>query len=60
VILSTSLKWDEESLLVTEAMRGQAKMKIDEPRTPYIYYNPDTDPELQQEEVNHNIEGRLD
>ncbi|KAI8052932.1 hypothetical protein BDF22DRAFT_686097, partial [Syncephalis plumigaleata] len=53
---SSRLKWDEESLLITEAMRGQAKMKIDEPKTPYIYYNPDTDVELQEEEPKHNLE----
>ncbi|KAI9593730.1 hypothetical protein BDF19DRAFT_447703 [Syncephalis fuscata] len=43
------LKWDEESLLVTEAMRGTAKMKIDEPKTPYVYYDPTKDKELQED-----------
>ncbi|RKP10933.1 phosphatase inhibitor 2-domain-containing protein [Thamnocephalis sphaerospora] len=44
---SPRLKWDEASLLITEAQRGQAKMKIDEPKTPYVYYDPSKDPELQ-------------
>ncbi|KAJ1922755.1 hypothetical protein IWQ60_006319 [Tieghemiomyces parasiticus] len=37
-----SLKWDEDSLLLTEAQKD-AKMKIDEPKTPYVYSNPEDD-----------------
>ncbi|KAL2891057.1 Glc8 protein [Ceratocystis lukuohia] len=38
------LKWDEANLYLTEQERT-AKMKIDEPKTPYArHYNPDDDP----------------
>jgi protein phosphatase inhibitor 2 len=43
------LRWDEESLAITEAQRGQSKIKINEPKTPFIYYNPDDDPELNED-----------
>ncbi|KAF9581897.1 hypothetical protein BGW38_000923 [Lunasporangiospora selenospora] len=36
------LKWDEENLSITEAQKDST-MKIDEPRTPYVHYNPDLD-----------------
>ncbi|KAG0006293.1 hypothetical protein BGZ65_008784 [Modicella reniformis] len=36
------LKWDEESLAITEAQKDST-MKIDEPKTPFVYYNPDLD-----------------
>ncbi|KAJ1649076.1 hypothetical protein IWQ61_009719 [Dispira simplex] len=35
----SSLKWDEESLLLTEAQKD-SKMKIDEPKTPFVHSNP--------------------
>ncbi|KKA27742.1 hypothetical protein TD95_001273 [Thielaviopsis punctulata] len=39
------LKWDEANLYLTEQERT-AKMKIDEPKTPYAgHYNPDDDPD---------------
>ncbi|KAG5461490.1 MAG: hypothetical protein BJ554DRAFT_6308 [Olpidium bornovanus] len=39
---SKRLKWDEDNLLLTEAQKA-ATMKIDEPKTPYVRYNADTD-----------------
>jgi protein phosphatase inhibitor 2 len=40
---SPRLKWDEANLYLTEQERT-AKMKIDEPKTPYVpHYNPDED-----------------
>ncbi|KAJ2730521.1 hypothetical protein IW152_005187 [Coemansia sp. BCRC 34962] len=43
------LRWDEDNLRVTEAQKD-AKMKVDEPRTPYIRYNPELDADLQEME----------
>ncbi|KAJ2771524.1 hypothetical protein IWQ57_002179 [Coemansia nantahalensis] len=37
---STRLRWDEDNLKITEAQKD-AKMKVDEPKTPFIRYNPD-------------------
>ncbi|KAJ2745727.1 hypothetical protein GGI20_001951 [Coemansia sp. BCRC 34301] len=45
----THLRWDEENLRVTEAQKD-AKMKVDEPPTPYIRYNPELDADLQEME----------
>ncbi|KAL1919097.1 uncharacterized protein VTP21DRAFT_2478 [Calcarisporiella thermophila] len=39
---SQRLKWDEDNIMITEAQRGST-MKINEPKTPYIRYNPETD-----------------
>ncbi|KAL1956801.1 hypothetical protein VTO42DRAFT_6751 [Malbranchea cinnamomea] len=40
---SPRLKWDEANIYLTEQERT-AKMKIDEPKTPYVFrYNPDED-----------------
>ncbi|KAF9111986.1 hypothetical protein BGX27_004167 [Mortierella sp. AM989] len=36
------LKWDEENLTITEAQKDST-MKIDEPKTPYVYYDHDLD-----------------
>ncbi|KAG0303301.1 hypothetical protein BGZ98_006798, partial [Dissophora globulifera] len=36
------LKWDEENLTITEAQKDST-MKIDEPKTPFVYYNHDLD-----------------
>ncbi|KAK3808798.1 MAG: hypothetical protein J3Q66DRAFT_288424, partial [Benniella sp.] len=36
------LKWDEENLAITEAQKDST-MKIDEPRTPFVRYNPALD-----------------
>ncbi|KAF9973161.1 hypothetical protein BGZ73_003628 [Actinomortierella ambigua] len=33
-----SLKWDEENLTITEAQKDST-MKIDEPKTPFVYYD---------------------
>ncbi|KAJ2556804.1 hypothetical protein EV175_001756 [Coemansia sp. RSA 1933] len=41
---ATHLRWDEDNLRITEAQKD-AKMKVDEPKTPYIRYNPDLDEE---------------
>ncbi|KAJ2461044.1 hypothetical protein GGF42_000447 [Coemansia sp. RSA 2424] len=46
---STHLRWDEDNLRVTEAQKD-AKMKVDEPPTPYIRYNPELDADLQEME----------
>ncbi|KAJ2584271.1 hypothetical protein GGH95_000499, partial [Coemansia sp. RSA 1836] len=46
---STHLRWDEDNLRVTEAQKD-AKMKVDEPPTPYIRYNPELDADLQPHE----------
>ncbi|KAJ1909318.1 hypothetical protein LPJ71_003568 [Coemansia sp. S17] len=43
------LRWDEDNLRVTEAQKD-AKMKVDEPPTPYIRYNPDLDADIQEME----------
>ncbi|KAJ2898133.1 hypothetical protein GGI21_004885, partial [Coemansia aciculifera] len=45
----THLRWDEDNLRVTEAQKD-AKMKVDEPKTPYIRYNPELDADLQEME----------
>ncbi|KAI0732783.1 hypothetical protein C8Q72DRAFT_881714 [Fomitopsis betulina] len=37
-----SLQWDEENLALTEAQKD-SQMKITEPKTPYVRYNPETD-----------------
>ena len=39
---SHSLQWDEENLALTEAQKD-SQMKITEPKTPYVRYNPETD-----------------
>ncbi|RKO99808.1 hypothetical protein CXG81DRAFT_20160 [Caulochytrium protostelioides] len=33
------MRWDEDALKITEAQRGTATMKIDEPKTPFIRYD---------------------
>ncbi|PVU99198.1 hypothetical protein BB559_000919 [Furculomyces boomerangus] len=43
---SAQLKWDEENIRITE-LQKDSKMKIDEPPTPYIRYDMENDPELQ-------------
>ncbi|KAJ1667259.1 hypothetical protein EV178_001509 [Coemansia sp. RSA 1646] len=43
------LRWDEDNLRITEAQKD-AKMKVDEPKTPYIRYNPDLDADIQEME----------
>ncbi|KAG8863753.1 hypothetical protein FRB96_007590 [Tulasnella sp. 330] len=42
VLLPLSLQWDEENLRVTEIGKDSL-MKIDEPKTPYVRYNAETD-----------------
>ncbi|CAO3670011.1 unnamed protein product [Umbelopsis vinacea] len=39
---SARLKWDENNLMLTEAQKDST-MKVDEPKTPFIRYNPETD-----------------
>jgi len=39
---SHSLQWDEENLSLTEIQKDSL-MKITEPKTPYVRYNPETD-----------------
>jgi len=36
------LKWDEDNIQLTEAQKNST-MKVTEPKTPYIYYNRETD-----------------
>ncbi|KAJ2608098.1 hypothetical protein EV177_005152 [Coemansia sp. RSA 1804] len=43
------LRWDEDNIRITEAQKD-AKMKVDEPKTPYIRYNPDLDADIQEME----------
>ncbi|KAK5816835.1 hypothetical protein F5H01DRAFT_341843 [Linnemannia elongata] len=44
------LKWDEESLIITEAQKDST-MKIDEPKTPFIHYDHELDRVLDADEV---------
>lgn len=37
-----NVKWDEDSLLITEAQKNST-MKITEPKTPYIHYDHEKD-----------------
>ncbi|KAJ2221526.1 hypothetical protein IWW45_008844 [Coemansia sp. RSA 485] len=46
---STHLRWDEDNIRITEAQKD-SKMKVDEPKTPYIRYDPDLDADLQEME----------
>ncbi|KAJ1720445.1 hypothetical protein LPJ53_004935 [Coemansia erecta] len=46
---TSHLRWDEDNIRITEAQKD-AKMKVDEPKTPYIRYNPDLDADLQEME----------
>ncbi|KAI8373006.1 uncharacterized protein BYT42DRAFT_500886 [Radiomyces spectabilis] len=41
-VVNRRLTWDEANLQLTEAQKN-ATMKVDEPKTPYIRYNPTTD-----------------
>lgn len=41
-LLTNRLKWDEESLIITEAQKDST-MKIDEPKTPFIHYDHELD-----------------
>mgnify|MGYP002385558698 CR=1 FL=1 len=36
------IQWDEANLMLTESEKG-GRMKIDEPKTPYVYYDHDED-----------------
>ncbi|KAJ2158847.1 hypothetical protein GGF46_003466 [Coemansia sp. RSA 552] len=45
----THLRWDEDNLRITEAEKG-GRMKITEPLTPYIKYNPENDVDLEDME----------
>ncbi|KAI9486867.1 MAG: hypothetical protein EXX96DRAFT_550891 [Benjaminiella poitrasii] len=49
------LKWDENKLKITEKQKEQAFMKIDEPNTPYIQYDPATDTVLNWEVLPENL-----
>ncbi|KAF9129521.1 hypothetical protein BGW39_004080 [Mortierella sp. 14UC] len=44
------LKWDEESLIITEAQKDST-MKIDEPKTPFVHYDHELDRVLDADEV---------
>ncbi|KAI9313830.1 hypothetical protein BX666DRAFT_1973994 [Dichotomocladium elegans] len=46
----TRLKWDEANLEMNEEQKD-ATMKIDEPKTPYIRYDPETDQVLNMGDV---------
>jgi protein phosphatase inhibitor 2 len=39
---SHSLQWDEENIALTEIQKDSL-MKIDEPKTPFVRYNAETD-----------------
>ncbi|KAJ2963283.1 hypothetical protein NQZ79_g1630 [Umbelopsis isabellina] len=39
---ASRLKWDEDNLMLTEAQKDST-MKVDEPKTPFIRYNAETD-----------------
>ncbi|KAI7870242.1 hypothetical protein BDF14DRAFT_1741406 [Spinellus fusiger] len=52
--LDPRLKWDEANLELTEAQKD-AVMKVDEPKTPYIHYNPETDEVLNMPEGGYDI-----
>ncbi|KAL0580741.1 hypothetical protein V5O48_001299 [Marasmius crinis-equi] len=41
-LIYSSLQWDEENLALTEIQKDSL-MKITEPKTPYVRYNPETD-----------------
>ncbi|KAI8985432.1 hypothetical protein BDB01DRAFT_788235 [Pilobolus umbonatus] len=44
------LKWDEASLELTEAQKDST-MKVDEPKTPYVRYNAETDQVLNMDDI---------
>ncbi|KAG0257427.1 hypothetical protein BG011_003946 [Mortierella polycephala] len=44
------LKWDEQNLIITEAQKDST-MKIDEPKTPFVYYDHKLDKVMDPEEV---------
>lgn len=44
------LKWDEANLELTEAQKDST-MKVDEPKTPYVRYNADTDQVLNMDGI---------
>ncbi|KAF9366297.1 hypothetical protein BGX34_004483 [Mortierella sp. NVP85] len=44
------LKWDEESLMITEAQKDST-MKIDEPKTPFVYYDHENDRVIDPEDM---------
>ncbi|KAF9201824.1 hypothetical protein BGZ49_007973 [Haplosporangium sp. Z 27] len=44
------LKWDEENLLVTEAQKDST-MKIDEPKTPFVYYDQALDKDMELDDA---------
>ncbi|KAI8881398.1 hypothetical protein K501DRAFT_223058 [Backusella circina FSU 941] len=46
----TRLRWDEANLEITEAQKDST-MKVDEPKTPYVRYNPETDEVLNLDEI---------
>ncbi|KAF8622086.1 hypothetical protein AX15_007230 [Amanita polypyramis BW_CC] len=51
-----SLQWDEENLALTEIQKDSL-MKITEPKTPFVRYNPETD-EVEGEIPNLDLGGR--
>ncbi|KAJ1648465.1 hypothetical protein J3B02_003090 [Coemansia erecta] len=46
---TTHLRWDEDNIRTTEAQKD-SKMKVDEPKTPFMRYNPELDADLQEME----------
>ncbi|KAG0211881.1 hypothetical protein B0O80DRAFT_449327 [Mortierella sp. GBAus27b] len=46
---ASRLKWDEDNLATTEAQKDST-MKIDEPKTPYVHYNPELDGVMDMDE----------
>ncbi|GAA5805145.1 hypothetical protein EDC94DRAFT_592717 [Helicostylum pulchrum] len=47
---STRLRWDEANLELTESQKDST-MKVDEPKTPYVRYDADTDQVLNLDEI---------
>jgi hypothetical protein len=41
-LITSSLQWDEANIALTEIQKDSL-MKITEPKTPYVRYNPETD-----------------
>ncbi|KAG6850198.1 hypothetical protein H0H93_016627, partial [Arthromyces matolae] len=53
--VNSSLQWDEENLALTEIQKDSL-MKITEPKTPYVRYNPETD-EVEGEIPKFDLDG---
>jgi len=52
---NNDIKWDEEGIAEWDKQRGQCKYHINEPDTPYNYYDPELDKELENEDFDPEI-----